>query len=382
MRLLNEIKPSLPVRWYYDEGHYQKELDAIWYRDWVCVGRSEDIPDPGDYFLASVGNQDIIVTRAADGRLRAFHNTCRHRGSLLCQEARGKFRNARIICPYHTWTYSTDGDLLATPGRFETADFRLKDFSLYSVHLDCWGGFIFLNLATEPAQDLPSFLGDETDYLANWPLEAMRSVHQEEFDLHCNWKIFWENYSECYHCPRVHPELCKVMPVYKHAVFDPMDVPGWTPAFDGDTGLAAVGPGLRTWTLDGQSDLPDIPGPTPEERDNGVIFASVPGSMYVVGHPDYVRAVRILPQGPERTRLLVDWLLPADNPLPEKSQLEDIIALARLVVEQDGEVCELNQRGLHSAAHDVGVLVPQEFELWLFHEWLRGRLDAAGYGDR
>ena len=134
--------------------------------------------------------------------------------------------------------------------------------------------------------------------------------------------------------------------------------------------------------MDGQSDLPDIPGPTPEERDSGVIFASVPGSMYVVGHPDYVRAVRILPQGPEQTRLLVDWLLPADNPPPEKSQIEEIIALAKLVVIQDGEVCELNQRGLHSAAHDAGVLVPQEFELWLFHEWLRGRLDAAGHSDQ
>ena len=104
MRLLDEVRKSLPASWYFDEVQFSRELDAIWYRDWVCVGRLEQLERVGDFFVASIGEQRIIITRADDGRLRAFHNTCRHRGSLLCREDHGRFRNGRIICPYHTWT--------------------------------------------------------------------------------------------------------------------------------------------------------------------------------------------------------------------------------------------------------------------------------------
>lgn len=374
MRLLDEVKPTLPASWYYDGDHYRRELEAIWYRDWICVGRLEALSRPGDYFVAAVGDQQIIVTREVGGQPRAFHNTCRHRGSILCREEAGRFRNGRIVCPYHTWTYSTGGDLLMTPGRFETEDFEAADYSLYDVPLDIWGGFIFINLDRQPEQNLGEFLGNEPGYLENWPLADMRSVRQETIAVACNWKIFWENYSECYHCPRVHPELCKVMPVYKKGVFDHIDVAGWRPAYEGDPGLGSVGNGARTWTMSGQTSLPLIEGPTAEERNMGVMFSSVAGSMYVVGHPDYVRSVRVMPTGPESIDLVVDWLLPEDYEVRNEDDLEPIYELARLVIEQDGDVCEINQKGLHSRRHEQGILVPQEFELWHFHEWIRSKL--------
>jgi len=377
MRLLSEVRPTLPASWYYDGGHFKRELEAIWYRDWVSVGRMEALQRPGDFFVAVIGDQEIIVTRGTDDEPRAFHNTCRHRGSVLCRDYDGHFRNGRIICPYHTWTYSTDGALLTTPGRFDTDDFDTANYSLYSVHVDTWGGFIFVNLDERPNNGLMEFLGNEPDYLKNWPLVDMRSVHQESIAVACNWKIFWENYSECYHCPRVHPELCKIMPVYKKAVFDHVDVPGWEPSYEGDTGLGTVGDGARTWTLSGQPTLPVIEGPTQEELEMGVMFSSVTGSMYVVGHPDYVRAVRIVPTGPESIELVVDWLLPSNYQVADETDLESIYALARLVIEQDGEICEINQRGLHSKRHEEGMLVPQEFELWHFHEWIREKLAMA-----
>ena len=375
MRLLDEVKDSLPAHWYYDPAHYQRELKAVWYRDWVCVGREESLQRSGDYFVAPIGSQQLIVTRANDRGLRAFENSCRHRGSLLCRESSGRFRNNRIVCPYHTWTYSTEGELLATPGKFPTDDFENENYSLYSVHVDTWRGFIFVNLAVEPATSLLDFLGSEPDYLQNWPLEDLHTVHQETISVACNWKVFWENYSECYHCPRIHPELCKVMPVYKKAVFDASDLPGWEPAYDGDTGSGAVGNGARSWTLDGEISLPLIDGPTAEEIERGVIFSSVVGSMYVVGHPEYVRSVRIVPNGPESTNLVVDWLLPKSSEVADKSCLEPIIELARLVIQQDGDICEVNQQGMHSRSFEQGTLVPQEYELWDFHQWLRRKLD-------
>lgn len=379
MHTLNEVRKSLPASWYYDPQQYQRELNAIWYRDWICVGRRESLTRDGAWFVASIGTQKIIVTRVAGDQLIAFHNTCRHRGAELCRETAGQFRNGRIICPYHTWTYSLQGELIATPRRLETDDFNAQDYSLYPVHIESWGGFIFLNLSETPETGLQEYLAEEADYVRSWPLADLRSVHQETLPVACNWKIFWENYSECYHCPKIHPELCKVMPVYEQGVFDSIDLPGWRPQFDGDTGTGRVESGVQTWTRDGQRSLPVIKGLSAADVAAGVVFTSITGSMYVVAHPDYVRSVRIVPTGPESIELVVDWLLPEGTEV-SAPDLERICELARLVIEQDGEVCERNQRGLHSRAHAEGVLVAQEYELWRFHEHVRARLarlDAA-----
>lgn len=379
MRTLNEARKSLPASWYYDQQQYERELKAIWYRDWICVGRMDALPRDGAFFVATIGTQKIVVTRVGENRVSAFHNTCRHRGSELCRDTQGQFRNGRVICPYHTWTYALSGELLATPGRLASEDFDPAAYALYKVHIDSWGGFLFVNLAPTPECGLREFLGQEADNVRNWPLAGMRSVQQQKKSLACNWKIFWENYSECYHCPRTHPELCKVMPDYRQAVFDPGDLPGWQPRFDGDAGTGRVGRGARTWTLDGQSTLPTIEGPTEAEIAAGVVFASFTGSMFVVAHPDYVRSVRVVPTGAESIELVIDWLLPAGQAVSEQD-IERICALPRLVMQQDGDVCERNQRGLHSNAHRQGVLVGQEYELWNFHEHIRTKLARAAAG--
>lgn len=296
---------------------------------------------------------------------------------MLCREASGRFRNARIVCPYHNWTYSTDGRLLATPGRIESEGFDLANFSLYEVHISSWRGFIHINLSDEPATDLVTQLGDEAAIVANWPLESLRSVHCEVQPVRCNWKVFWENFSECYHCPRIHPELCRIMPVYGKAVFDDADLPGWQPAHDSDTGRGRVGEGVRTWTLDGKSSLPDIDGPTEDEVTAGIAFASFTASMYIAAHPDYVRTVRIIPTGPESIDLVANWFLPVANDDVAPEELDSILGLTRTVMAQDVEICEVNQRGLRSRPHAAGVLVAQEYELWDFHEWLRNRLKTS-----
>ncbi len=132
MALLDRTTPSLPAAWYYDPAQYARELEAIWYRDWVCVGRIEDLPEAGDYFLVELGAERIIVTRDREGRPRAFHNTCRHRGSTLCTAPRGRFAGGRITCPYHAWSYALSGELVATPKMDLPADFRREDYPLYA----------------------------------------------------------------------------------------------------------------------------------------------------------------------------------------------------------------------------------------------------------
>jgi Rieske 2Fe-2S family protein len=373
-RTLQEVQRSLPADWYYDADHYRRELEAIWYRDWVCVGHEDALARTGDFFTTRVGEQNIIVTKGKDGDIRAWYNTCRHRGSILCTREHGRFGNGRIVCPYHTWTYSVDGELLATPGRIETSDFNAGDYSLLGVHVDTWRGLIFVNLSDGPVESLSDFLGDQKELVENWPLENLRPVHQETHTINCNWKIYWENYSECYHCPRIHPELCKIMPVYKKAVFDDADLPDWQPRYEGDRGFGRVADNATTWTMDGKTTLPPFDGLSDDEREGGLMFMSVAGSFYLVGHPDYVRTVRIVPRGPESIDLVIDWLLPASAGEPGAEIIEMITALPMLVIKQDGEACELNQQGLRNKGFERGMLVPQEYELWEFHEWLRERL--------
>jgi glycine betaine catabolism A len=376
MTLLSRTEHSLPSSWYYDATHYARELNAVWYRDWVCVGRLEQIPRAGDFFVSEIGSQRLIVTRNAGGKLRVFHNTCRHRGSVLCTEDRGRFRNGRIICPYHTWTYTLDGDLAATPSRLPLADFQDADFSLYRVHADTWGGFIFVNLSHTTEISLADFLGPEAHLLHRWPLAEMKSIQQDRRTLACNWKVFWENYSECYHCPRVHPELCKLVPLYQQAVLSYADTPDWQPQQPGDDGRPRVAPGLRTWTMDGQSTLPVLPGLNESDIASGVSFASFTASMFVVAHPDYVRSVRVLPRGPESIELVVDWLLLPETADAGAGEFARLFAVGRLLLEQDGRVCELNQQGLRSRRHEHGILVPQEYALWDFHRWLEAKLNS------
>jgi Rieske 2Fe-2S family protein len=376
MPLLTETQATLPSDWYYDARHYERELEAIWYRDWVCVGRAEEIRNVGDFLVKRIGDQSLIVTRDRDDVIRVFHNTCRHRGTIICTNETGHFANGRIICPYHTWTYSLAGKLVATPVRIESDDFRMSDHSLYDVHVDHWGGFIFVNLSDEPNKSLKDVMEGEDDGLANWPLEEMVSVHQELIPLKCNWKLFWENYSECYHCPRHHPELCKIVPIYNEGLTG-TDEPS-EDRRDGHGIRHGVGEGKITWTVDGQTKLPLFEGLSAEEVKRGMVYASFTASMFVVGHPDYVRSVRIYPTGAETTDLIIDWYLMSGTKEKHADKIEHMLELGRLVVEQDGELCELNQRGLKSKAHKHGVLVPQEYWVWDFHEWIKARLNEAG----
>lgn len=367
MGLLDQPKPTIPSHWYFDAGHYQRELDAVWYREWVCVGREEELERNGDYFTAEIGDQGIIVTRTGDGP-RAYFNTCRHRGSRICNDASGRFRNGRIICPYHTWTYSLDGELLATPHRLDTGSFDTTDKSLYGVRLDTWRGFIFINLAENPVSSLIEQLGSEAGILGNWPLEDMRLVHRVTKAIACNWKVYWENYSECYHCPRVHPSLCRLMPVYKLGTFDSADIPGWEQADNGDA---------ETWSMDGKSTLPSIEGLNDAERETVVTFASFTAGMYVAAHRDYVRTVRLVPRGPEKVDLVIDWLLPSGQADKTEEELRSIIDFPVQVIAEDGEMCELNQKGQRSLRHDHGTLVEQEYDIHDFHNWLRDKLGDA-----
>ena len=372
---LREPVATLPSSAYFDPDHYRRELKSIWYRNWLYVGRAAEIARPFSYKTFEIGDQNVLILRDEDGPLRAFHNTCRHRGSTLCREASGRLTSKLIVCPYHNWSYDLKGQLRRAPSMALPEGFDPKAYPLYEVALHDWRGFVFVNLAGKDAAPFATSFDRGAGRLDPWPLESLVVGHTFLTTIKCNWKVFWENYSECYHCPRVHPELCRLVPLYQQAVLSYSDTPDWQPQQPDDDGRPRVATGLQTWTMDGRSTLPVLPGLNESDIASGVSFASFTASMFVVAHPDYVRSVRVLPLGPESIELVVDWLLLPDTANDCAGEFERLFAVGRLLLEQDGRVCELNQQGLRSRRHEHGILVPQEYALWDFHQWLRAKLN-------
>jgi Rieske 2Fe-2S family protein len=374
--MLNQTHHTLPATWYYDPIQFHREMECIWWKEWLCVARTSELPGPGSYRVVHVGTQQVIITRNGQGEFRAFHNTCRHRGSLLCEQAAGQFDGERIVCPYHAWTYSLDGDLLRTPRKMDGADFRPESYSLYPVALDTWGGYVFINLAERPQQDLQQALAGEIQTLANWPMAELGLAHREIHTIECNWKIFWENFLECYHCPNIHHDLCRLVPLYGQGLSSVDDLPPGSAAPTQANG-SLLAPGAVTWTRGGQTSLPWFEGLSEREQTVGMTFASVLPGVFIVAHVDYVRSVHVMPLGPERTQLTVNWMLLPQTLASAAVDIPALIALGNQVVQEDARVCELNQKGLRSLRHQSGVLVPQEYDVLAFDNWVRQRLVAA-----
>jgi Rieske 2Fe-2S family protein len=373
---LRKLEGTLPTSAYLDAGEYQRDLEAIWYKRWILVCRSADIAAPLAYKVFTIGSQEVLVVRDETGVLRAFHNTCRHRGSQLCQAESGRLKARLITCPYHAWSYSLRGDLVRVPSKSLPEGFLKSDYPLYSVKLEEWRGFVFVNL-DEHATDTAAGTFDESSVsLGNWPLEDLVSGHVYTKVMNCNWKIFWENFNECLHCPGVHKHLSNLVPIFGRGLMARHDDPDWERHADNDAPefSGKLREGAETWSADGRSHGPQFQGLTDAERAAGQTYAMNLPSMFIVGHIDYVRTVRLMPLGPEQTRLTAEWLFPAQDMPP--TGLDNIVGFGEQVLNEDAMVCELNQRGLHSRRHKAGVLMPEEYELARFHGWVRSQREA------
>jgi Rieske 2Fe-2S family protein len=370
---LTAVTESLPSKDYYQQDVFQAELSSVWYRNWVYAGRADEIEAVGDYKSFTVGTQNVLLVRSSDQGINGFFNTCRHRGSILCTEDSGTLAGKNITCPYHRWTYSLQGDLLRTPQQQKISDFESANYSLYPIAVEQWGGSIFINLAGADAPGFTTSFDPSPQHLDNWPLQDLKVAHSFQNRLHCNWKIFWENFVECYHCPGLHPELCDLVPMYRRTFVEPQDQQGWEahqqnpdPKYRG--GLKS---GAMSWTMDGQLEGLPFPGLSEEELQSGYVYNQNLPSMFVVCHPDYVRIVSILPDGPEHTLVKTEWLLSEESLAKPDLDLSKIVDFCMLVLKQDADICEVNQRGLRSIAHEGGVLMPQEYDIANFHAWLR-----------
>ncbi len=369
--VLATATPTLPHSWYLEPSHPAQELERIWYRDWIYAGRASLWAREGDYRVLTIGTRRVIVLRDPRGSLQAFLDSCRHRGSALCSADSGRFATGRITCPYHQWSYGLDGSLLATPRRPALAGFDPADHGLQRVALYDWRGFVFVNLDAAAAQGFDDAFAVEMAGLGSWPLERLQIAHRETHVKAFNWKVFWDNYLECVHCPGVHPQLCDLVPVYGTGQLRLDDAPGVAgPAADVEPRLRD---GARSWTPDGQCRLPEFTALDPQAIAPGMRFGTFVPSMFVVAHRDYVRTVSVRPRDVAHTEVSIEWLVHPDADV-SAIDMTHLTSVGRTVVLEDARVSEFAQRGMTSRPDASGVLMPQEYDVRAFQAWVAARM--------
>ncbi len=339
---------ALPQRYFISSDVFCAEQEHIFSAQWLCVGHENQIAKPGEYFLQEVAGESLIILRDRSEQMRAFYNVCRHRGTRMCEERSGRFRET-LQCPYHAWTYSLDGRLVGAPHMEEVERFDKADYSLNAVRLGIWEGFIFVNLATEPIP-LEKYFAPLAGKFRHWNLPQLRSARRIEYDVLANWKLIFENYSECYHCPLVHPELSKVSP-YDSAENDLCEGP-----FLG--GFMTITKGS---SLTKSGDACALPvGDIKAEDHHRVFYYSIFPNMLLSMHPDYVMVHQIWPQSPERTLIHCDWFFHPEASTEANFHPEDAIEFWDMTNRQDWQVCELSQQGITSRAYQPGPYSPRE----------------------
>lgn len=361
---LSHCPQGLPRAAYLAPEWFTREMDTVFAQQWLVVGRLADLA-VGQMRGIMVGQAPVLLVRTLDGALAAYHNSCRHRGAEICPVGERREISKLITCPYHAWAYAAaDGRLISTGYAHPTDDFERYSHGLKHIAHRIWQGFVLLNLSAAPGQmtaDVP------LTTLDHWPMADLVTGHRWQVEIACNWKVFWENYSECLHCPGIHPELCERVPIYKSGIMAASDARDWQRGMPRQGNLA---PGAESWTLTGAACGPSFPDLSHDERQVGYTFVTLWPSAYVVAHVDHVRAVRIEPLSPTRMRLVAEWYFSPETLAQPGFRAAEVAAFAQLVMQQDGAAAEMNQRGIASPAFDHGRLMPEEYEIHRFHQWL------------
>jgi glycine betaine catabolism A len=343
---------------YIDEAWFARESESIFAKQWFCVGRADEIPQPGDHLVCDVVGESLLVTRTRDGNFAAYANLCRHRGSRLStapgkpeQTERGPsgtFRGS-IQCPYHAWTYSFSGELRAAPYLDEADGLRKEDLPLHPVGVDVWGGFIWVHFSPAGARPLASQSQESDDYLKNYPLVDLVVAARVVYPVAANWKAIVENFNECYHCGPVHPELSALVPAFKKRGGSDLDWENGIPHREG----------AWTFTASGTTDRKPFPGLTDEEVERHKGQLIYPNLMLSLS-ADHVAAFTLWPQSARQTTVVCDFLFHKDEVDRPRFDPSDAVDFWDMVNRQDWAVCEGVQKGMGSRFFERGFYAPME----------------------
>jgi Rieske 2Fe-2S family protein len=375
---------SLLQEFYNDPAVYERDLDRIHLRHWICAGHVSRIPDRGDYFVFEIGPESIIVVRDRDGDIRALANVCRHRGSHVTYEQEGNCR--AFVCPYHGWAYNLDGSLMKarlTKGELDTARYSLKSLNLRIVE-----GVIFVCCADDP----PNFSEAEEVLQASlgwYGWADAKIAHRASYSVDANWKLTTENYMECYHCGPAHPEFSRVHASYRphednealraevtgRALAMGIEIPEvdhwpWSHQTNGD-GIScyhdAAVEGFVTGSRDGTPAAPLMGDFT--DYDGGFVYLEVGPASFFLAYPDHGVMYRFVPKAVDRTDMEIIWLVRGDAREGEDYDLANLIWMWDVTTTADKQIIEHNQLGVNSRFYEPGPYHPMEIQARHFAEW-------------
>jgi len=345
----------LPPAAYTDQAVFGWEQRNFFGGGWICAGRSDQVAAPGDQRAESAGAGSVLLARDEDGILHAFANTCRHRGHELlpCGSAT---RQQVIICPYHSWTYSLNGGLRAAGGFKREPGFAAADWSLVPLPVTEWHGLVFVD-GSGRAEPLTGALATLDQIAAPYEPERLVVAAQHDYEVAANWKILTENYHECYHCPAIHPELCRVSPPKSGENY------GGNGAWVG--GWMELRDGMATMSLDGASHGAPLRG-LDEKGLRTVIYVNVFPNLLLSLHPDYVMVHRLVPLSAGRTRIECTWAFAPESLARPEFTPSYAVEFWDLTNRQDWQACESVQRGLTSPHALPGPMSAREDAVYQF----------------
>ena len=356
-----ERASTLPPACYHSEAFYKREVERIWMKSWNFIGRADRIPNAGDYFTLDFAGVPIIVVRDEAGQVRAYANSCRHRGAIV---AVGEGNCRAFKCPYHSWVFGLNGELLAAPEIQRTEGFDHSEYGLVPIRLEGWGGFIWMNFDAAAAP-LADWLGDLPARLASYDFEAMVCTRRKEYILDCNWKVYVENAMEAYHVATVHRSTLQKQ---KGTMAAKQPTNGeWSALWKEHQGSRALLPG-------------DTGFPTIETLQD----QAARGSWYPLIYPstmfgctyDCMWWLEMHPLSPTQTRLIVGSCFP--RKLLDRADFDEVAARYYkrwdISIPEDNDISALQQRGLNSPLARPGRLTYQEPLVHDFGKWVIGRV--------
>ncbi|EMR3759723.1 glycine-betaine demethylase subunit GbcA [Pseudomonas aeruginosa] len=386
---------SLPQPFYCDQRLFEIDMQEIFHKEWLIAGMTCEIPAKGNFLTLQIGKNPVLVIRGAEGQVHAFHNVCRHRGSRLCVSEKGKV--AKLVCPYHQWTYELDGRLLFA-GTEMGADFDMKEYGLKPIQVKTAGGYIFISLAENPPA-IDDFLATLEHYMEPYDMEPYdmenaKVAVQTTIREAANWKLVIENNRECYHCNGSHPELLKTLLEWDD-VTDPRasqafkdQVAACTSAWDAEKiPYAHASFGLRNRIvrmplLDGTVSM-TMDGKQGSKKLMGRIKNPDLGSMRILHLPhswnhcmgDHLIVFTVWPISAQETLVTTKWLVHKDAVEGVDYDVARLREVWDATNDQDRRLAEENQRGINSDAYQPGPYSKTyEFGVINFLDWYSERM--------
>jgi len=364
---------SLSAELYNDPHTFRIDMEEIFNKEWLFVGMTSEIPKKGDYFTVEIGQNPVFLVRDGDGNVNAFHNTCRHRGSVICTEHRGKVAN--LVCPYHQWTYDLKGNLLFA-GTEMGKDFDMKKHGLKPAHCKTAGGFIFVCLGKDAPDDgFSDFLVTLEEYMAPYDVENTKLAVESNMYEQANWKLVLENNRECYHCANNHPELLNTLLEWDDTndprapqdfldhyqsqadKWDAEGIPHKHQSFGGRQRNRIVRMPLKkntkVMTIDGGAGCQKMLGRIKNPELGSMRILHLPNSWNHM-QSDHFIVFRVLPISPQETMVTTKWFVHKDAVEGVDYDPERLRQVWDATNDQDRILGERNQQGINSIGYEPG----------------------------